>query len=266
MNNPEMEQRSAEMQITTLASGSTGNCALIREGDTRFLIDAGISCKKIKEGLQQEGLEPRDLAGVLITHEHSDHIAGLRVLEKQFQLPVFATLPVIHALEGMDCMIPFHEIETGTVFFLDDVQVEAFSVPHDAADCVGYRFMGNGVLGYATDIGCITETVIRGLSGADVALIEANHDIRMLQTGAYPHYLKQRILSDRGHLSNDSSAKLAGILYEQGTCRFVLGHLSRNNNTEKIAYETVAGSLPLTEVAVHTAPMLGNLTVSTEVI
>lgn len=256
------------MQITTLASGSTGNCALIREGETRFLIDAGISCKRIKEGLRQEGLEPGDLDGVLITHEHSDHISGLRVLEKHFQLPVFATLPVIHALERMvtDCMIPFHEIETGTVFSVGEVQATAFHVPHDAADCVGYRFSGRGVLGFATDTGCITEEMIRGLSGSDVALIEANHDVDMLRTGPYPYYLKKRILSDHGHLSNESSAKLAGLLREQGTCHFILGHLSRNNNTVQLAYDTVETVLRGTDATLHTAPMLGNLTVSTEVI
>ena len=256
------------MQITTLASGSTGNSALIREGETRILIDAGISCKRIKEGLRQEGLEPQDLDGVLITHEHSDHVSGLRVLEKHYQLPVFATLPVIHALEAMgaDCIIPFHEIETGTVFSVNDVQVRAFHVPHDAADCVGYRFTGEHVLGYATDTGCITEEIIEGLSGADIALIEANHDIQMLRTGGYPYYLKKRILSDHGHLSNESSAELAGILHQQGTCHFILGHLSRNNNTVQLAHDTVAQTLSGTGATLQTAPMLGNLTVSTEVI
>lgn len=256
------------MQITTLASGSTGNCALIRDGETRILLDAGISCKRIKEGLRQEGLEPQDLDGVLITHEHSDHVSGLRVLEKHYQIPVFATLPVIHELEAMvtDCIIPFHEIETGTVFSVKDVLIRAFPVPHDAADCVGYRFSGESILGYATDTGCITEEIIAGLSGADIALIEANHDLQMLRTGPYPYYLKRRILSDYGHLSNESSAKLAGILHEQGTCHFILGHLSRNNNTVQLAYDTVRQTLDGTGATLHTAPMLGNLTVSTEVI
>ena len=233
------------MQITTLASGSTGNCALIREGETRILIDAGISCKRIKEGLRQEGLEPQDLDGVLITHEHSDHVSGLRVLEKHYQLPVFATLPVIHALEAMgaDCIIPFHEIETGTVFSVNDVLVRAFHVPHDAADCVGYRFTGEHVLGYATDTGCITEEIIEGLSGADIALIEANHDIQMLRTGGYPYYLKKRILSGHGHLCNEDCARALIALHDRGVRNVILGHLSQENNSPELAQVTIDSAL-----------------------
>lgn len=256
------------MQITTLASGSTGNCSLICQGNTRILLDAGISCKRIREGLLQENVRPGELDAVFITHEHSDHISGLRVLEKNFPVPVYTTLPVIHMLEKTypELKIPFHEIETGNPFSLGEISVTAFHVPHDAADCVGFRFAGDAVLGYATDCGCITEEVVQGLAGADIAMIEANHDITMLREGMYPYYLKRRILSDRGHLSNESCAELAGILLRQGTRSFILGHLSRNNNTVSAALGTVSAALPDVNVQLQAAPMAGNLTVSAEVI
>lgn len=257
------------MQITVLASGSTGNCSLITEGSTRILVDAGISCKRIRTGLSELGVRPEEIQGVLITHEHVDHVAGLRVLEKNHNIPLYSTLPVIHALEqsGLSLGSTFHEIAPGESFSLGGVSILPFHVPHDAADCSGYRITGDSaVLGYATDIGCITEEVVQGLSGSDLALIEANHDVRMLQQGPYPYYLKQRILSSKGHLSNDSCAQLAEILKERGTRRFVLGHLSQKNNEPMIARKTVQNSLSLEPDRLFVAPALGNLTVRAKVV
>ena len=257
------------MQITVLASGSTGNCSLITEGSTRILVDAGISCKRIKTGLNEIGVSPGELDAILITHDHVDHVSGLRVFEKNFSVPLYTTLPVIHALEqsGLALGSLYNEFAAGEAFEIGGVSIRPFHVPHDAADCSGFRLTGDSaVLGYATDIGCITDEIVQGLAGSDLALIEANHDVQMLKQGPYPYYLKQRILSSNGHLSNESCAHLAGILQEQGTRRFVLGHLSQQNNEPMIARRTVQKSLELEPGDLFVAPALGNLTVRAKVV
>jgi len=252
------------MYITIIASGSTGNCSVISDGETHLLLDAGISFKRIREGLQGAGLTPDDLSGVLVTHEHSDHVSGLPVMLRHCRLPVFATMPVIRALDPGLEPEKFVGIETWNPFEIGGIRITAFHTPHDSADCVGYRFEHQSLIAYATDCGCITDEVIEGLSGADVALIEANHDIEMLQKGPYPPYLKKRILSNKGHLSNGSCADLARHLQKEGTGEIVLGHLSRHNNTPACARECVGRCLDETRTALHVAPQLGLMTVRTD--
>ena len=234
------------MRLVLLASGSTGNCALISEGDTHLLIDAGISARRICGGLQQQGLELRDIAGVLVTHEHTDHIAGLRVLLRRAPLPVYTIAPAARALRAL---LPEHadalcEIEPDCAALVGGAAVTPFCTQHDAAGSCGYRISGeSGSVGFCTDLGAVTETVRCALRGLDGAVFEANHDIDMLRNGPYPAYLKRRILSDYGHLSNDAAGDLAAELAYHGTRSLILGHLSRHNNTPQRALETVSRAL-----------------------
>ena len=254
------------MVLTVFASGSGGNCSLLSEGDTHLLLDAGISMRRTEAALSQVGRKISEIAGVLITHEHSDHIAGLKMLLKYHRLPVYAPRTVANRLRGMlpEIEACLHIIPVGEAFRLSGVSVTAFHTPHDTDESVGYRVQGRGVFALATDMGCVTEEVFAGLRGADTVLIESNHDEQMLSYGPYPVQLKRRILSDHGHLSNENCAKLARSLAENGTARIVLGHLSRENNKPELAYETTRAALEGTGVWLTVAPVSGCLTVPVE--
>ena len=251
------------MRVTIFASGSTGNCLLLSDGDTRLLIDAGISLRRMEAGLAQADCGMQDMAGVLITHEHSDHICGLTSLLKRYELPIFAPHTVAARLGAMlpAAQDRLRVIPVGEPFPLGGLRLRAFHTPHDTEESVGYRAEGHGVFAIATDTGCLTEELLEGLRGADTALIEANHDERLLCDGPYPFRLKRRILSDRGHLSNARCAELALSLAESGTRRLILGHLSRENNTPALAMETVGRALEGSGTALYCAPPLGCLTV-----
>ena len=234
------------MKICTLASSSSGNCTLVSQGRTHILIDAGISLRRMTASLKNFGISPDELQGVLITHEHSDHISGIKMLAKYHKLPVYAPLGVAESLcsilpEARDSITWFH---AGTEFVIGEVAIRSFLTPHDTPESVGYRFdTDQSSLVFATDIGCVTKTILDAALGADMAVIEANHDIQMLKCGCYPAYLKRRVLSERGHLSNDDSGSLAARLASSGTRRIVLAHLSKENNTPRLAHETVGGAL-----------------------
>ena len=233
------------MKFVSFASGSGGNCSLLREG-AAVLIDAGISLRRIKAGLARQALTPEDIAGVLITHEHGDHIAGLPMLIKHHKTPVYAPPAVAHALERTvagigDCLVP---IPVGETVNVKNFRITAFSTPHDTPESVGYVLEGeNTRFGFCTDTGCVTAEMLDALAGCDAAVIEANHDIDMLRAGRYPVYLKRRILSERGHLSNGECAKLACALAKTGVGIFVLGHLSRENNRPRLAETAVREAL-----------------------
>jgi phosphoribosyl 1,2-cyclic phosphodiesterase len=233
------------MRITTFASGSTGNCTLVTAGGANILIDAGISMKKIKACLTGCGLSPQELDGVFITHEHSDHISGLSMLLKHYDLPVYAPRTVGSRLMGM---LPEMEdrlrvIHTSVPVTVGDMAITSFHTMHDTPESVGYRIDAEVSFGFCTDLGCVTDEVKTTLCGVTAAVIESNHDEEMLRYGSYPVYLKRRILSERGHLSNVCGGDLAGFLAENGAETLVLGHLSRENNTPKKAYDTVSASL-----------------------
>ena len=251
------------MRVTVLASGSSGNCLLLSEGETHILIDAGISVRRITAGLARAGSSWRELDGVLITHEHSDHISGLKTMLRGAPTPVFAPRTVANRLRGMLPGIEtlLREIPVGEAFPVGGLRVRAFHTPHDTPESVGYRVEGGAVFAIATDMGCVTEEIWEGLRGADTALIEANHDEQLLRYGPYPAALKLRILSEHGHLSNDNCAVLARRLCESGTRRLVLGHLSRENNRPALALETVQSALTGLDAAVCCAPEDGFLTV-----
>ena len=249
------------MRVTTFASGSTGNCALLSDGSTHILIDAGISMRRITKCLAALGLGEGDIAGVLITHEHRDHTAALATMVKKGTMRVYAPRTVGNHLRwtvsGMDAaltMIPVDE-----PFRLGDVTVTAFHTSHDTDESVGYRFSGSAEFGYCTDTGCVTGQMLPHLLGVDAAVIEANHDTQLLRYGSYPYALKRRVLSERGHLSNEDCADLAARLCAAGAGKLILAHLSRENNRPELALQTVEMHLQALGYAaeVLAAPMDG---------
>ncbi len=252
------------MKVYVFASGSSGNCLMLSSGATNVLIDAGISMRRMEAALAQLGRSLRDINGVFITHEHSDHISGLKMLVKYYALPVYAPRTVAARLQGMLPEIDgcLQTIPVGESFRVGCLSVRAFHTCHDTDESVGYRLEGEGVFALATDMGCVTDAVLDGLRGADTVLIEANHDEQMLRYGSYPVYLKRRILSPRGHLSNEDCAALACDLAQSGTRRIILGHLSRENNTPMRAVDTVWQRLEHTSIELLCAPPSGCLEVS----
>lgn len=229
-----------------------------------MLVDAGISARRITSGLADVGLSPRELDGILITHEHTDHISGLANLLKKAPVPVYAPETVAMALRLLipqaGCIRP---VAQGEDLILGGLGVIPFPTCHDTPESVGYRLSSDDgcAVAIATDTGCVTETMLNYMSGTDIALIEANHDVAMLRNGPYPPALKRRILSDRGHLSNAECLWLAAVLASRGTKRIVLGHLSRQNNLPALARRTVSRGLEGTDVRLDVAPELGCLQV-----
>ena len=245
------------LTVHILASGSEGNCLLVSGGGVHLLVDAGISTKRIVTGLEQLGLSPRDVEGVLVTHEHSDHTAGLATLTKQYQLPLYASGGTANALcarisgaADVVKVIP----RQGTLSF-GEMVVTVFPTSHDAAESVDYRFdCGGAAAGVLTDTGFVTMEAREALSGVGLLVLESNHDEDWLLSGPYSYYLKQRILGNRGHLSNDAAAALAQRMASAGTRQFVLAHLSRENNTPERARQTMARALAGLDVSVTVAP------------
>ena len=239
------------MKFCSIASGSSGNCIYAGSADTSVLIDAGISGKRIEQGLNDLELTTADVDGILITHEHSDHIKGLGVLARRYGLPVYATAGTIGALREMTSVgkIPeglFHPVRADESFMIGDLEVRPFNISHDAAEPVGYRIGHNGkAAAVATDMGCYSDYTIECLKDLDVLLIESNHDVRMLEAGRYPYYLKRRILGEKGHLSNETAGRLLCRVLHEGIREIFLGHLSRENNYVELAFETVCDEVTL---------------------
>ena len=228
-------------ELCALYSGSTGNSYYIGSKSSGVLVDIGRSARQTTTILKRCAVDPLAIGGILITHEHSDHIGGLRVFAARYHIPVFSSAGTLAALESMgvlDGSFPAYTID-GTLQ-LGGMQIRAFRTPHDCAESYGYRIRteDDKVVTVATDLGYVTSEVEESLLGADLAVVESNHDIGMLRTGPYPYSLKRRILSDCGHLSNTACAELLPTLFEHGTKRFMLAHLSRENNTPDIARQT----------------------------
>ena len=233
------------MRLCSIASGSSGNCIYAGSDQTHILVDAGLSGKRIEKGMNELELSVKDTSGIFVTHEHADHISGLGVLARRYSVPIYATKGTIQAIRADKKVgeIPddlFHEIEIDKEVQIKDLTIYPFEISHDAAQPAGYRISNNGKsVAIATDFGCFNEYIVDKLQGLDVLLLEANHDINMLQVGSYPYYLKQRILGRRGHLSNEASGQLLSRLLHDNMKAVMLGHLSRENNYEELAYETV---------------------------
>lgn len=241
------------MKMCSLSSGSSGNCIFVGSEHTSLLVDAGISGRRTEQGLNTIGYTGKDIDGILITHEHSDHIKGLGVLSRKLNLPIYATKGTWDAIRSKNSTgkIPedlFHEIRPDQTVRIGDLDVEPFSIMHDAADPVGYRICSDGrSCAVATDMGTYTDYTIRHLQYLDAILLEANHDVNMLEAGRYPYPLKVRILSDRGHLSNETSGQLLCQILHDNIRHIFLGHLSAENNYPALAYETVCSEVTMGE-------------------
>lgn len=237
------------MDLCSLASGSSGNCIYVGTDQTSVLIDAGVSAKLAQSGLETIGRTLKDIDGILVTHEHSDHIRGIGVLARKLGVPIYGTKGTLDAVRGCASLGKidgglYREICPDEPFWIGDMQIEPFETSHDAAQPVAYRVNAqNKSAAVVTDLGIYTDYTIQHLQGLDAVLLEANHDVRMLQAGSYPYYLKQRILSSHGHLSNENAGRLlCRILHDNMKCIY-LGHLSLENNYGPLAYETVCGEV-----------------------
>ncbi len=233
------------MRFTSIASGSSGNCTYIGSDNTHILIDAGVSKKRIEEGLNQLGVTLSDLSAIFVTHEHVDHIAALHTILKKYDIPIYATNGTITGIRNSDkkCEMVdsrFIPVQVDKEVAVGDMIINPMTISHDALEPCGYRiFCGDKKIGVATDLGCYTDYTVESLKNCDALLLEANHDVRMLQTGPYPYQLKRRILGDTGHLSNEKSGELLCKLLNDKIQGIFLGHLSKENNLPELAYETV---------------------------
>ncbi len=230
-----------------LFSGSSGNCVYVKDGEDELLIDAGVSYKNICLALEKAGSSINNIKAVLVTHEHSDHIKGLDVLSKHTDIPIYINTASLDAI----CNTAFSFTEKcvianpGDNISVGKIKASIFATPHDSSGSVGYRFCfeHGDCLGYATDIGQITDDIKCAMKGCKTVIFESNHDITMLKSGPYPYVLKQRILSPNGHLSNDACSEFLPELVDMGTKKIILAHLSRENNTPDIAYTTAVNAL-----------------------
>ena len=230
------------MRVVNLFSGSSGNCTYIKCGGAEILIDAGGSAKKITDALWAIGTGPENIDAIFVTHEHTDHISAIRVLEKKYVIPVYISGESAR-FSGLYGTVDANRLLTYDGVFsvrIRDAVINGFEVPHDSAFCYGFAVCGEGhKIGVVTDMGTVTEQICGQLCGCDIAVIEANHDREMLMQGPYPPELKERILSGCGHLSNDSCGELARILEGKGLRRLMLAHLSEENNRPDVAVRTV---------------------------
>ncbi len=233
------------MNLCSIASGSSGNCIYVGTERTHLIVDAGISGKRIEAGLNAIGLKTAEMNGILITHEHSDHIGALGVLARRYGLPMYATKGTIEGIKDAACLgrIPDElliEIKAEEPFRINDIAVNPVRISHDAREPVAYRFDHEGhSIGVVTDLGNYDDHIVAHFAGVNGLLLEANHDVNRLLVGRYPYPLKQRILGDAGHLSNELSGRLLCRLLHEELNVVLLGHLSAENNIPELAYETV---------------------------
>jgi len=235
------------IRYCVLASGSTGNSIYIGSEKHHFLVDAGLSGKRIEAGLKEIGVELKNLDGIFITHEHDDHIRGVGVLARKYNIPLYANELTLNSLPNHvgkieESLKTIHD--TGSMFEFGNLQVESFSISHDAVDPVGYVIsQGNLKLSIVTDLGYVSEKIKQKIKGSDTFIFEANHDVAMLRMSHYPWNIKQRILGDSGHLSNESSGEALTDVITNETQKVYLAHLSRENNLPEIAHLTVRSIL-----------------------
>jgi len=223
------------LTFCTLASGSKGNCIYVSAGESAVLIDCGLSAKQTILRLEARGLPTHQIKAILITHEHTDHVKGIRVLAKRLRVPAVAT-PATWAATRDKATVRHQTMEAGRPFALDGLEVHPFTVSHDAADPVGMVISaGHARLGVATDLGKVTTLVRARLAGCGALVLEHNHDPEMLANGSYPPWLKQRVRSAQGHLSNQEGAGLLAELGHAGLKQVVLAHLSDQNNRPELA-------------------------------
>ena len=239
------------MRLCSIASGSSGNCIYVGSDTTHLLVDVGISGKRTEQGLNSLGIAASEIDGILVTHEHADHISGLGVLSRRYGIPIYATAGTVEEMKrcrsiGNVDEDLFHIIRADEKFVIKDLVIDPMRISHDAAEPVAYRVRyGDKRVAIATDMGLYNDYIVESLKGMDAILLEANHDVNMLQVGPYPYYLKQRILGDRGHLSNENCGRLLSRILHDDLKGILLGHLSQENNLPELAYETVRVEITL---------------------
>jgi phosphoribosyl 1,2-cyclic phosphodiesterase len=237
------------MEICSLYSGSSGNCIYVGSEKTRILVDAGLSGKKIQEGLKSIGIEPKDINGIVITHEHDDHIKSAGILSRRFNIPIYANTNTWESM--INCLGDIREenikvFEGHNPFEIGDIGVIPYTIPHDAVDPCGYSFIhGKGKISIATDVGHASDIIKENIKDSDFILLEANHDVEMLKVGPYPYHLKKRVLSNSGHLSNEDAGKTIVEILNSKMKKVMLGHLSKINNYPELALRTVLSVLEM---------------------
>ena len=233
------------MRLCSIASSSSGNCIYVGSDNTHVLVDTGISRKKIEEGLEELGISGEDLQGILITHEHTDHIQGLGVFSRRYEIPIYATKGTIAGIRECKTLgkLPeglLHEVPVDEFFVIGDLHIKPFAISHDANEPSGYRIeCQEKAIAVATDLGLYDEYIVTNLQKLDALVLEANHDVHMVEVGPYPYHLKQRVLGSRGHLSNELSGRLLCDILHENLKHIVLGHLSKDNNYAELALATV---------------------------
>lgn len=242
------------MRMCSIASGSSGNCIYAGSESTHLLIDTGVSGKRTEKGLAELDLSMRDIDGILITHEHADHIQGLGVLSRRYHVPIYCTagtkkgILAYHGADGVDESL-FQVVEPDRKYSVKDMVITPIRISHDAAEPVAYKISHGRQRGaVVTDLGVYNDYIVEHLKDMDILFLEANHDVNMLEVGPYPYPLKRRIMGERGHLSNEASGKLLCRILHDNLKAIVLSHLSRENNLPELAYETVRAEVTMSEL------------------
>ena len=246
-------------KVCTIASSSKGNCSFITDGETNILIDCGIKINELEQFCLANNITLNDITAIVITHEHIDHICGLKSLSKRIEPKVYCHEFIgKHINERLNINLQYNDVVLDG-FSIGEIQIYPFRTSHDAIFPLGYTFVeGDKRVSIATDLGVVSDNVINNLIESDMAIIEANHDRQMLIQGVYPTTLKRRVVSELGHLSNDESARLISTLSEHKLRKVILAHLSENNNLPELAYSTVSTYL-------HRNPKLKNVDIEIEV-
>ena len=235
------------LNFCSLYSGSSGNSLFIKTENTKILVDAGVSSKKIEKALNELDIEPKSIDGILVTHEHSDHVQGLGTFSKKFDLPVFVNQETLDAMPKQRDKISEKNLKTFKVsekFSIGDLDINPFSIPHDAANPCGFTILNeNKKISIATDIGHMTNDILRNLEESQFVLLESNYDPEVLKCSSYPFMLKSRIAGPTGHLPNEMAGKTIAYLLKSGLKQAMLGHLSKESNFPELAYKTVVDEL-----------------------
>ena len=239
------------LNFCSLYSGSSGNSLFVESENTKILIDAGLSCKKIEEGLQSIEVDPSSINAILVTHEHSDHVKGLSTISRKFNIPIFSTRETFDAMPSQTEKISEENINYFNIsekFYINDLEILPFSIPHDAANPCGFNISNNNEnqISIATDIGHMTKSIVNHLEGSKFILLESNYDTEVLKCCSYPYRLKSRIASENGHLSNTMAGKtISYLLKNSNLSTAMLGHLSKESNFPELAYQTVVDEIIL---------------------
>jgi phosphoribosyl 1,2-cyclic phosphodiesterase len=248
------------IRLCSLSSGSSGNCVFVGTDNSGVLVDCGISGKGILSNLNNIGICSSSIKAVLVTHEHSDHIRSVGIISRKLGIPIYANINTWNSMSSLIGNVKPENIRffsVGEELEIEGIGIKAYNIPHDAVDPVGFCFYeGNRKISIATDLGYFSDTVKENISGSDMVMLESNHDIEMLMVGRYPYFLKRRILSENGHLSNEAAGNAVYELLQTGVRNVLLGHLSQENNFPELAYETVKGILEKEKVKVDKDIML----------